>query len=326
MLWHDPLWCALAALVALSLDACWGDPQALYRRLPHPVVLMGRGLEAARSRLRFKNPMVRRWAGAATLVALLSVVGLIATGLHLGCAHLPYGWLPEGLLASSLLAARGLHDGVRAIQTARNRTDTEHALAQLVTRDVQQLDAPAIARATIESLAENFSDALIAPLLWYLAFGLPGLAVYKAINTADSMIGYKTPRLRDFGMPAARLDDIANWLPARLSVLPIATAALFLPNAHARQALRQPWRWARQHSSPNAGWPEAAFAGALNLALGGPRVYPHEGVRSQWIGDGNPNPDQADIARALTLFQGAWCAAGVAVVVMVLAMVLAMAL
>ena len=176
------------------------------------------------------------------------------------------------------------------------------AVAKIAGRDVANLDEAALARAAIESLAENFSDGVAAPAFWLALGGLPGGACYKAINTADSMIGHRTPRHAAFGFAAAKLDDLVNFCPARLSVLWIMIAALLVPGASPRAAWRTTRHDARGHSSPNAGWPEAAFAGALGLRLGGPRVYAGVKVDDAWMGAGHA-PSTQDIRRALKLYR-----------------------
>jgi adenosylcobinamide-phosphate synthase len=176
------------------------------------------------------------------------------------------------------------------------------AVAHIVGRDVRRLDAHGVARAAIESCAENYSDAVVAPTFWYVLFGFPGLLVYKAVNTTDSMIGYRSPRYRAFGMAAARTDDAANFLPARLAGVFLCTAALFVPTARPVAGLRTMLRDAGNHRSVNAGWPEGAAAGALGLALAGPRTYTDSVIDDAWIGDGRAKATPRDIDRALYLY------------------------
>jgi adenosylcobinamide-phosphate synthase len=179
------------------------------------------------------------------------------------------------------------------------------AVSRIVGRDPQSLDAHGVARAAIESLAENFSDAVVAPVFWYVLLGLPGLLAYKAVNTLDSMVGYRDDRYRDFGWASARLDDLLNLIPARLSGLILSVAALFAPRGNPFRAAITMVRDARHHRSPNSGWPEAAMAGALDLALGGPRKYPGLTVTESWMGKGRAMANVADIDRALVLFTAA---------------------
>jgi adenosylcobinamide-phosphate synthase len=176
------------------------------------------------------------------------------------------------------------------------------AVAHIVGRDPARLDAPGVARAAAESLAENFSDGVVAPMFWFALFGLPGLCAYKAINTLDSMIGQHNPRFEQFGKVAARLDDAVNWIPARLAGLILVAAAYLLPEAHARDAWQAVRRDAGKHRSPNAGWQEAALAGALGFRLAGPREYPDGPVDDAWMSDGHAELDAAALRASLRLY------------------------
>jgi len=223
---------------------------------------------------------------------------------------LPLAILVLATLASTLLAQRSLWSHVSAVGhgfAADGLAGGRKAVSMIVGRNPQALDSAGVIRAAIESLAENFSDGIVAPALWCAIAGLPGIAVYKAINTADSMIGHKTPRHAAFGFAAAKLDDLVNFLPARLSALLITVAAFLVPGASPRAAWRSVRRDAGGHPSPNAGWPEAAFAGALGVRLGGPRAYAGVTVEDAWIGLGKA-PSRQDIRRALRLYR---CACGV---------------
>ncbi len=291
-------------LLALVLDAVFGDPEWLYRRVPHPVVLIGRLIsagEAWNDESRSRSARFRRG-----LILTLAVT-LLAAAVGWGVAAIlqgpTWGWLFESVLVSTLVAWRGLLDYVRAVAVAlaRSLIDGRAAVAKIVGRDPATLDRAGVARAAVESLAENFSDGVVAPAFWYLLLGLPGLAAYKAINTLDSMIGHRSARYEAFGKAAARLDDAANWLPARLSGLLLAAAALFLPKAGAGSALATMLRDAPRHRSVNAGWQEAALAGALGFALAGPRQYGDHAVDDPWMGDGRRDLGPADIRRALQL-------------------------
>jgi adenosylcobinamide-phosphate synthase len=217
---------------------------------------------------------------------------------------LPGGWSAEAVLASTLIAFRGLHDRVRGVANAlaRDLEAARTAVAHIVGRDPQSLDGHGVARAAAESTAENFSDGLVAPVFWFALFGLGGLAAYKAINTLDSMIGQRNPRYEAFGKAAARLDDAVNLIPARLAGLLLVAAALFLPGARADRAWRTMWRDAPRHRSPNAGWQEAALAGALGLKLAGPRHYPDGLVPDHWMGDGRAELGPEDLRAALRLY------------------------
>ncbi len=249
--------------VALVLDAILGEPDRLWRRVPHPAVLMGRAVSWIETRLN-RGP-ARRLKGAAGL-ALLCLAG---AGLGAALAALPLGGIVETLLAAILLAQKSLCDHVSAVAEALRRSlaEARRAVARIVGRDTAQLEPAGIARAAIESAAENFSDGVVAPALWFLVAGLPGMIVYKLVNTADSMIGHRSARYRDFGWAAARLDDLLNWIPARLTALLIAAVHLRFDAWHVIR------RDARLHRSPNAGWPEAAMAVVLDVALAGPRSY-----------------------------------------------------
>ncbi|MBL4720470.1 MAG: cobalamin biosynthesis protein CobD, partial [Alphaproteobacteria bacterium] len=217
----------------------------------------------------------------------------------------PHGWLAELALVAILLAQRGLYIHVRNVAQALSEGGVvagRAAVAHIVGRDVTKLDEHGVSRAAIETLAENFADGVAAPVFWFALLGLPGLCAYKAINTMDSMIGYKSPQYKNFGMTAARLDDAVNWIPARLSGVMLVLAAAFAPTANPARALQVLRTDAQNHDSPNAGWPEAAMAGALNVALGGPRTYGGGVEKSQWIGDGDARATVDDIRRALVVF------------------------
>jgi adenosylcobinamide-phosphate synthase len=324
MLLIDPQILFGALLIAVVADAISGDPRWLWRRVPHPVVLMGRAIVWLEA--RWLDPALpgvvqaRRGRVAGLLVIGASVVAALAVQELL--IRLPFGWLLLGLAMSTLIAARGLHDHVAAVATALEEglDQGRRAVAHIVGRDPASLDAHGVARAAIESTAENFADGVGAPLFWGVLLGLPGMAAYKAINTLDSMIGHRSARYRHFGRFAARLDDFANWLPARLSALLILAAALCLPTATPYAGWRALWRDAPRHRSPNAGWPEAAMAGALGLRLAGPRRYGGELVDDAWMGDGRATATPSDIRRALRLFA---LACGFAAVPLVLGAVLA---
>lgn len=301
----------LMVLAALAFDAALGDPQWLYRAVPHPVALLGRAIGFGEARL---NDLTRP-ERARFQAGLMLTAGVVIAAAGIGWAisellrQAAGGWLLEALLASSLIAGRSLYQHVRAVE--RGLHDSleagRAAVAEIVGRDPASLDAAGVRRAAVESLAENFSDGVVAPALWYAlsalaGLGLAGLCAYKAVNTLDSMIGYRSARYADFGRAAARLDDWANWLPARISGALTAAAAVVLPGADGLRAWRVMRRDARKHRSPNAGWPEAAFAGALGLALAGPRNYGGRSVDDAWMGNGRPDLDGKDMAAALRLY------------------------
>jgi len=313
MLWTTglsaPAAICLAALLALLLDAVFGEPDWLYRRVPHPVAWLGARIAAADDTWNRDDrpaPVRFRFGLVLTLVTTLAA---LAVGLVLGAVlwRVPGGFLLEAALAATLLAGRDLYDRVAAVarDLGRSLYEGRAAVAHIVGRDPDSLDRGGVARAALESLAENFSDGLAAPLFWYLLLGLPGLMAYKAVNTLDSMLGHRTPRYEDFGKAAARLDDAVNWMPARLSGALIALAALALPGARGVRAWRTMVRDAPRHRSPNAGWPEAALAGALGLALAGPRVYPDETVDDAWMGDGRADLGADDVRAGLRLYLAA---------------------
>ncbi len=309
MLFADPG--SVAPLVhlflALLLDAAVGDPPLLWRIVPHPVALVGRLIAFFDRRLNRadRGDGARRLRGIFTVLAVAAVAA--AAGLVLGwiAAHLRAGAAIEIIAMAILIAQRSLYDHVAQVARALEEGGVEAgrtAVARIVGRSPESLDEHGVARGAIESLAENFSDGVVAPAFWTILFGLPGLFVYKAVNTMDSMIGHRTPQYRAFGWAAARLDDVLNLVPARLAGLLIALAAPLTPTARARPALVTMLRDAARHRSPNAGWPEAAMAGALRLALAGPRRYPGLVVDAPWIGDGRARATAADIYRALALY------------------------
>jgi adenosylcobinamide-phosphate synthase len=212
------------------------------------------------------------------------------------------------VLGSCLLAQRSLHVHVEAVARSLDKEGIEaarQAVSMVVGRDTAELDEAAVSRAAIESLAENFSDGVVAPLFWMAIAGLPGGIAYKAINTADSMIGHKSPRHLAFGWAAARLDDLINLPASRLSLLWLAIAAALTQGASPQRAWQAALRDAGRHQSPNAGWPEAAMAGALGIRLAGPRVYDGESTDEHWMGDGRADLGAADIRSALSLYRKA---------------------
>ncbi len=293
-------------LLALAVDAAFGDPKWLYRVLPHPVAMIGNLIEAGERRLN--RPDLGRVAGVLRGLFLVFVVAAAAAGLGWVLERLlvvwPQGWIAEALLVSSLLAFRDLFDHVRAVRRGlKIGLEVARAkVAHIVGRDPETLDEAGVARAATESLAENFSDGVVAPVFWFALFGLGGLAAYKAVNTLDSMIGHRNARFEAFGKAAARIDDALNWIPARLAGLLLVLAAAVLPQASAARAFRTMWRDAPKHRSPNAGWQEAAMAGALGFALAGPRHYPDGVVPDHWMGDGRAELGPADLNAALRLY------------------------
>jgi len=303
MLLMDPAPLLGALLLAMAVDALFGDPRWLWRHLVHPVV--GMGWITARLERRWLDPAMPAADQARRgLIASLLVIGLSATvalAVQELCARSPVGWVVLALAMSTLIAARGLYQHVAVVAAGLEQglAQGRRAVAHIVGRDPASLDAHGVARAAIESTAENFADGVVAPLLWGVLFGLPGMAAYKAVNTLDSVIGHRSSRYLHFGRFAARLDDVANWLPARFSAVLILGAALCLPGMTSGAGWRAMWRDARRHRSVNAGWPEAAMAGALGLRLAGPRRYAGELVDDAWMGDGPAAATPTDIGRGL---------------------------
>jgi adenosylcobinamide-phosphate synthase len=299
---------AALALLAMLIELVLGYPQALVRAIGHPVTWMGALIRALDRALNKDSaaPNWRRGAGIVAVLILLGIVGSIAFLVERELLRLPYGIFAEAILASTLLAQKSLYRHVAEVAIALETEDIDGARAavsKIVGRDTGTLDEAGVARAAIESLAENFSDAVVAPVLWMAIAGLPGAALYKAINTADSMIGHRTPRYQAFGWAAARLDDLVNLPASRLSALLLIAAAVLREGASARGASRAVWRDAWRHRSPNAGYPEAAMAGALGLSLAGPRIYGSVRVDDAMMGDGRREGHAADIRNALALYR-----------------------
>src|ERR1700680_2945085 len=294
------------ALLAMLIELCAGYPPALLRAIGHPVTWIGHLIAALDRPLNRDTDEAnwRRGAGVIAFLLLLGIVGTIAFVVEREILRLPFGLLAVAVIASTLIAQRSLHPHVADVATALEQGGViagRAAVAKIVGRDPETLDAAGVARAAIESLAENFSDAVVAPVFWMAIAGLPGAALYKAINTADSMIGHRTPRYEAFGWAAARLDDLVNLPASRLAALFLVAAAALNKTASAAAAWRAVVRDASRHRSPNAGYPEAAMAGALDLALAGPRVYGGVTIDDATMGDGRRAPTAADIRRALTL-------------------------
>ena len=293
-------------LLALGVEAVLGYPQALYRTIGHPVTWIGALIAALDTTLNRESfaPAARRVLGVAALIIIIAVPAALAYALQSALMRLPYGFILVALAASTLLASRSLYDHAAAVAAAlRNGglAEGRASVSRIVGRDTASLDEPAVCRAAIESLAENASDGVVAPAFWFALLGLPGIAAYKAINTADSMIGHRTPRHEAFGWAAARFDDVVNLPASRLTGALFALAALALPGASPRNAFAAMARDAPRHRSPNAGWPEASLAGALGLKLSGPRSYGGTPVDDAFMGDGRRDATPADIARALLL-------------------------
>ena len=289
---------------AYAIEAVVGYPDAVFRAIRHPVVWVGALLSWLERGLNRGGSGRRRAAGVLTvLVVLLLVCGPMV----LLQAVLP-GWgglVVLAVVASSLPAQRSLGQYVGAVAAGLERDGVAGgrlAVAHIVGRDPETLDEAGVVRAAIESLAENFSDGVVAPAVWGVVAGLAGMAGYKAVNTADSMIGHRTARYEAFGWAAARLDDVVNLPASRLAAVWLVLAAV-VTGARPGAAMRAVWRDAGGHRSPNAGWPEAAMAGALGLRLAGPRVYGGVAVADAWMGDGRAEATVTDLRAALRLYR-----------------------
>jgi adenosylcobinamide-phosphate synthase len=297
----------LLLVAGLVIDAVFGDMPALFRYLPHPVILAGRAIaffDRKRNR-ETRSETSRRERGIVTVIVLVGGAALLGLAVERVCRGNLVGGVVEAVMIAILIAQRGLYEHVAAVAAGLatgGLAGGREAVRHIVGRDPASLDAHGVARAAIESLAENFSDGVVAPILWIALGGLVGGALYKAINTADSMIGHRDERHKAFGWAAARFDDLVNLPASRFAALWLILAALLTRGASARDAAGAVWRDAARHRSPNAGWPEAAMAGALGLKLAGPRVYGETLVDDVFMGSGRREADAADIRRALRLF------------------------
>lgn len=293
----------------MLIELCLGYPQWLTRAIGHPVTWIGGIIEQCDRHLnREMAPTLRRFMGTLALAIMLGVIGAIAFVVQSQLLRLPYGFIVLAVLASTLIAQRSLHrhvDNVASALDANGLTAGRQAVSHIVGRDTAEIDRAGVARAAIESLAENFSDAVVAPVFWLLVAGLPGIALYKAINTADSMIGHRTERHEDFGWAAARLDDLMNLPASRLAALLLIGGAYSTQGASPARAVDTVKRDASRHRSPNAGCPEAAMAGALGIAIAGPRTYEGVVVDDSWMGNGRSAVTAADIRAALSLYRRA---------------------
>ncbi|MBH1973573.1 MAG: cobalamin biosynthesis protein CobD [Rhodobacteraceae bacterium] len=305
-------------LVAMAIDLALGWPDRLYAAIGHPVTWIGalirwmdRGLNNDAA-----SDLTRRIAGVVTAIVVVGVAGGLAYGAQ---SFLPQGWpgiVLGGVLAWPFVALRSMHAHVAAVARPLMAGDlpaARHAVSMIVGRDPSVLDAAGVARAAMESLAENSSDGIVAPIFWGAVAGLPGIVAYKAINTLDSMIGHRTPQFEAFGWASARIDDLVNLIPARLTGLLFALAS-----GRPKPALKVMLRDAGLHRSPNAGWPEAAMAGALNVRLSGPRVYANRVADEPWVNPGAPDPTPADLQRGLALYARAMFVLGLGLAVLAL--------
>ncbi|WP_427928332.1 adenosylcobinamide-phosphate synthase CbiB [Agrobacterium cavarae] len=295
------------AFLSLLIERLVGYPDWLFRRIGHPVTWIGSLIALLdrkwnREQGSFSN---REAKGVLALVVFLGVTVSIALALQNVLLVLPLGLLLVAVVGASLPAQKSLEQHVEAVATALESEGLEggrRAVSMIVGRDPDQLDEAAVCRAAIESLAENFSDGIVAPSFWLGLLGLPGGAGYKAINTADSMIGHRTPRHEAFGWASARVDDLVNLPASRLTACLFIVAAIFVKGASPQGALRAVARDAKHHRSPNAGWPESALAGALGFALAGPRSYGGQMIQARFMGEGGRrNLTAVDIRQALKL-------------------------
>lgn len=298
-------------LAALVLDWLIGDPPKIWSRVPHPVVLFGKLIAMLDKTLNQDSVEARRRYRYGAVTISVCIVVAICAGLLFQYLIARLGWaghVLEVLTVSIFLAQRSLHEHVRAVSSgfvSNGLEGARDALRMIVGRDPDLLDQSAICRASIETLAENFSDGVVAPAFWYLIFGLPGLFAYKMINTADSMIGYRDEQYAEFGRVAAQIDDLANWLPARISAFLVGLAAgATRGSLSANRSMSTAFRDAGLHRSPNAGWPESAMAGSLDIALGGPRTYANVIVPQAFLNAaGRRRLGPGDIQSALELFK-----------------------
>ena len=294
----------------MLIELAAGYPQALLGAIGHPVTWIGELIALLDRWLNRETDTAdhRRRAGVLALLIMCAAVGAVALLVQSALFRMPFGLVFVALAASALIAQRSLYRHVADVALALENDGLDagrRAVAHIVGRDTAVLDQAGVARAAIESLAENFSDGVVAPVLWMIIGGLPGAALYKAINTADSTIGHRTPRHEAFGWAAARLDDLVNLPASRLSAALIIAAAALGGDAAAMPAWRAVVRDAPKHRSPNAGYPEAAMAGGLGLALAGPRVYGGVVVDDAMMGQGRRDASAADIRRALALYRRA---------------------
>ena len=315
----------LVVMLAFAIDVALGDPPKVYGRIPHPVAAFGSLIAFFDNKLNReqRSDRARFWRGALTTVILISLAGFAGYGIQWLLAQVKYGWVAGALIASVFIAYRGLFNHVQDVADGLDVSLSEGriAVAHIVGRDPDSLDEHGVARAAIESAAENFSDGVVAPIIWFALLGLPGLFFCKAVNTLDSMIGHHDSRYEHFGKFAARLDDAINAVPARIAGLLIVITAAIGIGTRGGRAWSAVLDDAEKHRSVNAGWPEAAMAGALGLALAGPRRYRDFVVDDAWMNEaGRADATAEDIRRALSLYRKA--GAGLAAILL-LAMALA---
>lgn len=295
-----------AAALALLVERLFGYPKPLYDKIGHPVEWFGTVLKKLEALLYDPQaePMQARIRGLAVLLALLLIVTIPAVFVASILSTLKFGWIVEALLATALIAQHSLYEHVSAVGKGLDTSLNEgrKAVARIVGRDPATLDESGVVKGALESLAENASDGIVAPVLWYALLGLPGIVAYKAINTADSMIGHKSERYIYFGWAAARLDDLINLPASRLTGFLFAAAAAWNDQERGKLAVLAMWRDAPKHQSPNAGWPESALAASLGVKFGGPRSYEGARVDLPWMGEGRETLNRDDIRKGLRLY------------------------
>ena len=289
------------------IELTFGYPDRVVRAIGHPVIWIGKLISCLDDRLNRSaySHSARKALGVLALFLLALVSGGVAGIVQSLLLPITGGIFLVAVLASTLIAQRSLATHVVAVAQALETggvSDGRTAVSMIVGRDPDRLDEAGVCRAAIESLAENFSDGIVAPTFWLTLGGLPGAAIYKSVNTADSMIGHKTDRHGAFGWASARFDDLINLPVSRLTALLVIAAAAIVPGANPVEAWRSVWRDAKSHRSPNAGWPEAAFAGALGLSLAGPRHYGGQLTTDAPMGRGKRDATSDDIRRALKLY------------------------
>ncbi len=283
--------------LGMVIDALLGEPKWIWSRVTHPIVMIGKIISLA-------DKLLNR-ASHRKLKGIFFLFLLILLGLFTGWLLSQFGGFTEIIVIAILIAQKSLSEHVISVASALRISIAEGRLAvsKIVGRDTCSMDEPQVVRAAIESASENFSDGVIAPIFWYMIGGLPGMVVYKCVNTADSMIGFKTETYVDFGWASARFDDLLNWLPARLSAFVLLMSG--------GNILLNGWTdiasGAKLHRSPNAGWPEAAMASLLNVALAGPRSYEGRLQDFDWVNkNGNRSASPYEIERAVRMLWLAW--------------------
>jgi adenosylcobinamide-phosphate synthase len=300
----------LILVLAIVLDMSVGDPDWIWRKLPHPVVFFGKiisTLDRHLNRIRDNRRMRKRFGILALIImlALVLIIGVVLSSVFRQFGVI--GFVIEVIIVAMLIAQKSMSDHIKNIIAPLSSGDIKgarYAVSMIVGRQTSEMNASDVTRSSIESLAENFSDGVVAPIFWYALLGLPGILMYKMLNTADSMIGHKTVEYEDFGWASAKLDDLANWLPARLSSLLIAVSALILIGPKSfKNVIWTVLNNSSLHRSPNAGWPETAMAGALGIVLSGPRIYGQQTSPELYLNPtGRLDLTHLDLEKAINVF------------------------